>query len=574
MLRTSPAVAQPRRAVWTESVMFVQPAGRVGVGRADDPHAGAQRLADVLTAKIEAGGKAVDLERHAGLQRDLEHALEVEGVLRAAGDEPARGMAQTADGRVAQRLLDALGQLASRHPLPAVHARLDPVELGQDVVGKIEPTVGQDVALDPAQDAERGEELVGRRDLLRLAAHVVGGQPAHGSDSGRVIADRDVVVPAVAGGARPSPRRSPGRPTTSCGSAGRRGCRPPPRAPAARRGTAPRAAPVGTTARRARGRRAARRARRAAARARRRRRRAGRAHERGPERGGATTSSTGTPSTVTPTARRRPARARRRSAAARRSAPAPATGRRGADHGQQLARVAPAAHIAGRFPVEGAAMPPTSSQARLSSSPRCGRGAASRASASRAAPRSSARCRGRSAAGRRPPPRAARRASGPERLRDVDRAPRAEPEIAAEADERRGELALELGQLLDRAGLDELAQPRLDPGADPAQLAHRARSARAPRREPVSCGSSRPRDGRHAPCRDWPRRTRAASRRRRPGRRCGGCPPVRSRGPRRSTRASCRSRSIRSHGHGRGRCTGCPCSARRGGRRRRGRGRR
>ena len=76
-------------------------------------------------------------------------------------------------GRVAQRLLDPLGHLAPRHPLAAVDARLHPVELGEDVVGQIEPAVGQDVALDAAQDAERRERLVGGRDLLALAADVV-----------------------------------------------------------------------------------------------------------------------------------------------------------------------------------------------------------------------------------------------------------------------------------------------------------------------------------------------------------------------------------------------------------------
>ena len=76
--------------------------------------------------------------------------------------------------RVAQRLLHARGHLRARHPLAAVDARLHPVELGEHVVGEVEPAVGQDVALDPAQDAERRQRLVGRGDLLALAADVVG----------------------------------------------------------------------------------------------------------------------------------------------------------------------------------------------------------------------------------------------------------------------------------------------------------------------------------------------------------------------------------------------------------------
>ena len=62
----------------------------------------------------------------------------------------------------------------ARHPLAAVDARLHPVELGEHVVGEVEPAVREDVALDPAQDAERGQQLVGGGDLLGLTAHVVG----------------------------------------------------------------------------------------------------------------------------------------------------------------------------------------------------------------------------------------------------------------------------------------------------------------------------------------------------------------------------------------------------------------
>ena len=57
-----------------------------------------------------------------------------------------------------------------------------------------------------------------------------------------------------------------------------------------------------------------------------------------------------------------------------------------------------------------------------------------------------------------------------ERTSDLQRPLRGQSQVATEADEVRSELALELGQLGDRAGLDELAQLRLDARPDPAQL--------------------------------------------------------------------------------------------------------
>ena len=123
-------------------------------------------------------------------------------------------------------------------------------------------------------------------------------------------------------------------------------------------------------------------------------------------------------------------------------------------------------------PSSAAAMPPTSSRARATAA-RAAVADRPRARARRGvAPRSSARSPARSAAGRPPPLRAARRRCGLQRARDLDRALRPQPEIATESDETGRELALELRQLGDLARLDELAQPRLDAPADPAQLAH------------------------------------------------------------------------------------------------------
>ena len=59
--------------------------------------------------------------------------------------------------------------------------------------------------------------------------------------------------------------------------------------------------------------------------------------------------------------------------------------------------------------------------------------------------------------------------------RQLDRAFRTQPEVAAEADEIRRKLALELCELPDLPGLHELPQPGLDARADAAQVAYVAR---------------------------------------------------------------------------------------------------
>jgi hypothetical protein len=63
-----------------------------------------------------------------------------------------------------------------------------------------------------------------------------------------------------------------------------------------------------------------------------------------------------------------------------------------------------------------------------------------------------------------------------ERARDLDRPLRLQAEQAAEADELRLDLALQLVELCDRPGLDELLQPRRDARADAAQLLGPARA--------------------------------------------------------------------------------------------------
>ena len=127
----------------------------------------------MLAREVEPVGEAVDLERDAGLERDLDRPLEVERVLGPVPDQPAGRVAEAAHGGMPHRLDDARRQLRARRALAAMQRELHPVELGEHVVGDVEAAVGADVALDAAQDPERREPLVGGGDLLALTAQRV-----------------------------------------------------------------------------------------------------------------------------------------------------------------------------------------------------------------------------------------------------------------------------------------------------------------------------------------------------------------------------------------------------------------
>ena len=189
--------------------------------------------------------------------------------------------------------------------------------------------------------------------------------------------------------------------------------------------------------------------------------------------GSAATTSSGTPSIVTPTARRsaRSSSATICGSAAKRSSTGCGSGAAQTtashSHESRQRRTSPAGS-----PPSAAATAPTSSRARLSRSPSRGRGCCSlreRLEQQRLGlgtdPRHVAQ-----------PPRRGGLAelvggADVERPRKLDRASSAEPEVPTEADEIGRQLALELGELGDLAGLDQLAEPRRDSVADSAQLA-------------------------------------------------------------------------------------------------------
>ncbi len=95
---------------------------------------------------------------------------------------------------MAHCLDNTVGQSLRAPALARVQADLHPLELGEDVIWKVEGAVREDVALAPAEDPERRERRVGGRDLLALPADVIGVEARDDTDVARVVANRQVLV--------------------------------------------------------------------------------------------------------------------------------------------------------------------------------------------------------------------------------------------------------------------------------------------------------------------------------------------------------------------------------------------
>ena len=83
-----------------------------------------------------------------------------------------------------------------------MHARDDDVDLRQQLGFLVEPAVLEDVDLDAREDAHRlvgrGELVVQLRDDVELLAQTLGRESVRDLQAGRVVGEREVVVPDVA----------------------------------------------------------------------------------------------------------------------------------------------------------------------------------------------------------------------------------------------------------------------------------------------------------------------------------------------------------------------------------------
>ena len=189
------------RAVATASSMLSSPAMEcASVETTSGTPASTARRA-CSPGEIEPVGEAVDLERHAGFERDLDHPLEVERVRRPEVDDPAFRMAQATDRRMAHRLGYPCGYLGSLRPLARMKTELHPVELVEHVVREVEASISAYVAFDSAEMCIGATCSLPARSR-RPGVGVVGRETADRTDARGVVADGDVGIAAAMSGLR------------------------------------------------------------------------------------------------------------------------------------------------------------------------------------------------------------------------------------------------------------------------------------------------------------------------------------------------------------------------------------
>src|ERR1043165_823150 len=195
LLRRQAALARHPRPAHQRVVL----ARGVRVGVDAERHAAVEGALDQAPVEIEAVRIAVDLDHHAALAGALEDLVELHRVAVARQEQAPGEVAEERDVRIVERAEDPLRHLVLVHVEAGVDAGDDEVELCERAgVAVVDRSVGQDVGLGAAKDAQRRDARALRLDLRLLlreprlveAAGVVRGF--------RMVGEPDVLEAAVA----------------------------------------------------------------------------------------------------------------------------------------------------------------------------------------------------------------------------------------------------------------------------------------------------------------------------------------------------------------------------------------
>ena len=157
------------------------------VGGDDNGHAVVPRGGAGHVVQVKAFGMGVQFEHLPVVGRRPEHGFEVDLVGFSLVQEAPGRMGDGADARVLDRFDDAPGDSLSRLVLAVMDTCHDPISLGEDLVGQVEPAAFQNIDFNSLEDPEASEPAVDRVDFFPLAEKLIGIEPpGHGDAFGMI----------------------------------------------------------------------------------------------------------------------------------------------------------------------------------------------------------------------------------------------------------------------------------------------------------------------------------------------------------------------------------------------------
>src|SRR5581483_6602454 len=179
------------------------PVGQVDLGnrmrvRVDAEHAAEFKAPPVpAPVEVEPPRIAVDLDRNAVLGAGGEHRLDIDVVAGAAEQLAPGHVSENRRRRMADRGQNPFGLLLLVQLEPAVDARHDEVEAGEDIVRIVERAVDEDVRLDPVEDVKPPAVLpVEPGDLRLLLGDLIEAEPAGVEGGARMVGNAEILVAA------------------------------------------------------------------------------------------------------------------------------------------------------------------------------------------------------------------------------------------------------------------------------------------------------------------------------------------------------------------------------------------
>ncbi len=144
--------------------------------------------------QIKPSGIGVDLQSRTALGTHLDQRLQIDVVALAPADQPSGRVADHVDVRIAGRGDQSGGHLLASLAEAAVDRGNHQIQLGQDLIGKVQRSIGANLQLDPVEQAGTVAPPVDRSNELPLLGQSLGVEAVGHTERLGVVGEHKVLV--------------------------------------------------------------------------------------------------------------------------------------------------------------------------------------------------------------------------------------------------------------------------------------------------------------------------------------------------------------------------------------------